>query len=119
MRSLKISLVTYTHDCAGLHRQLSEPDTRANANSLGRRRQRNLQLMKFIGPANAKTKQIGWLTALLAIPFLWSAKAGDQGANATREERAGTPIRIVDQYGHQAPSGNRNDGGEIFDVTVG
>ena len=75
--------------------------------------------MKFILQPNTKTQQIGWLTVLLAVLFLWSAKAGDQGANTTREERAVTPIRIVDQYGHQAASGTRYVGSEIFDVTVG
>jgi plastocyanin len=75
--------------------------------------------MKFIGQPNTKTQQIGWLTVLLAISFLWSTNAGDQGANATREERAIAPIRIVDQYGRQAPSGQRYVGSEIFDVTVG
>jgi plastocyanin len=40
-------------------------------------------------------------------------------ADATRENHAAAPIRIVDQYGRQAPSGQPDIGSEIFDVTVG
>src|ERR1043166_2650616 len=75
--------------------------------------------MKFIRQTKTKTQKIGWLTVLLATLFLWSANAGDQSADATREESAVTPIRIVDQYGHPAPSGKPSVESEIFDVTVG
>jgi len=40
-------------------------------------------------------------------------------ADATRENHAAAPIRIVDQYGRQVLSGERDVGNEIFDVTVG
>src|SRR5262245_56283411 len=75
--------------------------------------------MKFIGQTDTKTQQIGWLTVLLAILFLRAPDAVDQGASPPREEPSIAPIRIVDQYVHQLPSGKRYAGSEMFDVTVG
>jgi plastocyanin len=76
--------------------------------------------MNLIVQSNARARQTAWLTVLLAIVFLWPAQAGDKpSADATSENYAITPIRIVDQYGRPAPSGKRYVGSEIFDVTVG
>lgn len=76
--------------------------------------------MKLIGQSNAISQQIRWLTLLLAMVYLWPAEGGDTaGADATPENCAIAAIRIVDQYGRQAPTGKRYVGSEIFDVTVG
>ena len=76
--------------------------------------------MKTIRESNAIPQQTRWLTLLLAMVFVWSAKAGDTpGADAIPENHAIAAIRIVDQYGRQAVSGKRYVGNEIFDVTVG
>ena len=57
---------------------------------------------------------------LLLTAFMWPAGAGDtENTKATHQQRAVAPIRIVDQYGRQALSGERYVGSEIFDVTVG
>jgi plastocyanin len=57
---------------------------------------------------------------LLAMVCLSPAESGDErGVGGTGERRPAAAIRIVDQYGRQAPSGKRNVGGEIFDVAVG
>ena len=76
--------------------------------------------MKIIRASNAISQQTRWLTLLLAMVFVWPAKAGDTpGADAIPENRAVAGIRIVDQYGRQALSGKRYVGSEVFDVTVG
>jgi plastocyanin len=76
--------------------------------------------MNLIIRSNAKAGQTAWLTVLLATVFLWPAEAGDKpSTDGTSKNYANAPIRIVDQYGRQAPSGNRYAGSEIFDVTVG
>ena len=76
--------------------------------------------MNPIVQSNATARQAAWLTVLLAIVFLWPAEGGDKpSTDATSENYAIAPIRIVDQYGRQAPSGKRYVGSEIFDVTVG
>jgi plastocyanin len=54
---------------------------------------------------------------LLSVILLFAENT--MWADATRENHAAAPIRIVDQYGWQAPSGNRYVGSQIFDVTVG
>ena len=57
---------------------------------------------------------------LLLTAFTWTPESGDnESGNAARENRVIAAIRIVDQYGRQAPSGKRDVGSEIFDVTVG
>jgi len=76
--------------------------------------------MKLIGQSNAILAQIRWLMLLLAMVFLWPARAGDTGgANPTSEIQAIAVIHIVDQYGRQAPTGKRYVGSDIFDVAVG
>jgi plastocyanin len=76
--------------------------------------------MKIIRESNAISQQTRWLTLLLAMVFVWPAKAGDTpSADAIPENRAIAGIRIVDQYGRQALSGKRDVGTEVFDVTVG
>ena len=76
--------------------------------------------MKVIRESNAISQQALWLTLLLAMVCLWRAEGGDTAsADAAPENYAILPIRIVDHYGHQAPSGKRYVGSEIFDVTVG
>ena len=61
-----------------------------------------------------------WLTLLLAMVYLWPAKAGETaGADATQQNHTIAAIRIVDQFGRQAPTGERYVGSDIFDVTVG
>jgi plastocyanin len=54
---------------------------------------------------------------LLSMVFLCAGNT--TSTDATRENNAAAPIRIVDQYGHQVPSGKRYVGSEIFDVAVG
>jgi len=57
---------------------------------------------------------------LLLTASMGTAESGnDETANAAPENHATAAIRIVDQYGGQAPSGKRYVGSEIFDVTVG
>jgi plastocyanin len=76
--------------------------------------------MKTIGQSTATSQQIGWLTYLVALVCLWPAVTGvTASADTTQENHAIAMIRIVDQYGRQAPSGKRDVGSQIFDVTVG
>ena len=76
--------------------------------------------MNLVVQSKAKARQTAWLTAVLSIVFLWPAQAGDRpSADGTTKNYAIAPIRIVDQYGHQALSGERYVGSEIFDVIVG
>ena len=76
--------------------------------------------MNLIVPSKANHRQTVWLMALLAIVFLWPAEAGDKpSADETSKNYAIAAIRIIDQHGHQVPSGKRYVGSEIFDVTVG
>jgi plastocyanin len=52
--------------------------------------------------------------------FLWTARSGDKRtADISDETRAAAPIKIVDQYGRAAPTGEGYVGSEIFDVIVG
>ena len=56
---------------------------------------------------------------LLLTAFTWTAESGNnESSNAAPENRATAAIRIVDQYRREAPSGKRDVGSEIFDVTV-
>ena len=76
--------------------------------------------MKLIGQSNPISQQIRWLTLLLAMVCLWPAEGGDTAdPDATPKNCASAAIRIVDQYGRQAPTGKRYVGSEIFDVAVG
>jgi plastocyanin len=76
--------------------------------------------MKPIGQSNALSQQIRWLTWLIAMSCWWPAQGGDTASPAAApENRATAAIRIVDQYGRQIPSGKRDVGSQIFDVTVG
>src|SRR6476620_6729528 len=76
--------------------------------------------MKVIAESNAIPQQTRWLPLLLAMVFVWPVEAGDTASGDTRPENQATAaIRIVDQYGRQVPSGKRDVGSEIFDVTVG
>jgi plastocyanin len=76
--------------------------------------------MKIIGESKAISRQTRYLTLLLAMAYLWPAKAGDTaGADAIPGNHSIAAIRIVDQYGRQALSGKRYVGSEVFDVTVG
>lgn len=76
--------------------------------------------MKTIGQSTEISQQIGWLTYLIAMVCLWPAVTGETAsADTTQENHAIAMIRIVDQYGRQAPSGKRDVGSQIFDVTVG
>ena len=76
--------------------------------------------MKTIRQSNAISHQTRWLILLLAMVYLWPARADDtKGADATPQYRKVAAIRIVDQYGRQAPTGKRDVGSQIFDVTVG
>jgi plastocyanin len=52
--------------------------------------------------------------------FLWPVEASDPAmADATQQYHTTAVIRIVDQYGRQAPTGKRDVGSQIFDVAVG
>jgi FtsP/CotA-like multicopper oxidase with cupredoxin domain len=74
----------------------------------------------MIGKRKTTAKQTWWLAMLLVAAFTWAAESGNnEGGNAAPENRATAPIRIVDQYGRQVPSGKRYVGSEIFDVIVG
>jgi plastocyanin len=74
----------------------------------------------MIGQRKTTARQTWWLATLLLAPFIWAAESGNnEGANGAPENRAPAAIRIMDEYGRQAPSGKRYVGSEIFDVTVG
>ena len=74
----------------------------------------------MIAKRKTTTKQTWRLAVLLLIAFTWTAESGNnESGNAASENRATRAIRIVDQYGRQVPSGKRDVGSEIFDVTVG
>ena len=76
--------------------------------------------MKIIGESNAISRQTSWLTALLMTVCLWPAVAGDtSNTDRTSEIQTIAAIRILDQHGRQVPSGKRDVGSQIFDVTVG
>src|SRR5215467_14781268 len=76
--------------------------------------------MKIIQSFNAISRRTFWLTSLLVIVSLWPAVAGDTASvNGTTGIQRIAAIRILDQYGRQAPGGKRTVGGQIFDVTVG
>jgi plastocyanin len=76
--------------------------------------------MKTIGQSTPISQQTGWLTYLVAMLCLWPAVAGEKAsADTTPENQAIAVIRIVDQHGRQIPSGKRDVGSQIFDVTVG
>jgi len=73
----------------------------------------------MIGRLNTKAQQTWWLTMLVSAGFLWSANAGDTTSADETQAIHAAAIRIVHQNGRQPPSGKRNIGSEIFDVTVG
>ena len=74
----------------------------------------------MIAKRKTTAKQTWRLAVLLLTAFTWTAESGnDESGNAALENRATPAIRIVDQYGRQVPSGKRDIGSEIFDVTVG
>ena len=76
--------------------------------------------MKTIGQSTPISRQTGWLTYLVAMVCFWPAVTGERAsADTTPENQAIAVIRIVDQYGRQIPSGKRDVGSQIFDVTVG
>jgi plastocyanin len=76
--------------------------------------------MKIIGESNAISRQTSWLTALLMTVCLCPAIAGDTpNADRTLKIQTIAAIRILDQHGRQVPSGKRDVGSQIFDVTVG
>ena len=76
--------------------------------------------MKIIGESNAILHQTYCLTALLIMTGFWPAMAGDTPSADTRPEvQKVAAIRILDQYGRQVPSGKRDVGSQIVDVTVG
>ena len=75
---------------------------------------------RMIGKRKTRAKQTWWLATLLLVAFMWAAECGNnESGNAAPENRVIAAIRIVDQYGREAPSGRRYVGSEIFDVTVG
>jgi plastocyanin len=53
------------------------------------------------------------------MAFLSPAESGDQDRISVRGEEHAAPIKIVDEYGREAQSGERPAGGQIFDVAVG
>jgi plastocyanin len=73
--------------------------------------------MKIIRKSNAISYQMPWLTLLPAMIYLWSVETAD--ADATQHNHPIAAIRIVDQFGRQAPTRKRYVGSDIFDVTVG
>ena len=75
--------------------------------------------MKIIGKSNAVSLKIYWLTLFLAMVYLRPAEAGDTTGTGVTQQYHPVAIRIVDQYGRQAPTGKRDAGGQIFDVAVG
>src|ERR1700751_4909841 len=76
--------------------------------------------MKPIGQSNALSQQIRWLTWLIARSCGGPGGGGYPASPAAAPgTRATAAIRIVDRYGRQIPSGKRDVGGQIFDVTVG
>lgn len=76
--------------------------------------------MKNIEKLNAVSRQTFWLTLMLSTVCLWPVVAAHTAsAGITPEKQTIAAIRIIDQYGHQAASGKRDVGSQIFDVTVG
>jgi len=74
----------------------------------------------MIAKRKITAKQKWRLAMLLLTAFTWTAESrNNESSNAAPENRATAAIRIVDQYGREAPSGKRDVGSEIFDVTVG
>ena len=73
--------------------------------------------MKMIEQRKERAQQTWGITMLLSMVLLCAGNT--TSADATRENHAAAPIRIVDQYGRQAHSVDSYVGGEIFDVTVG
>ena len=75
--------------------------------------------MKMIG-LRAKGQQTWWMTMLLSTGFLCSAGAGETTSpDESCQNHAAASLRIVNQYGSEAFSGQRAVGSNIFDVTVG
>ena len=75
--------------------------------------------MKMIG-LRAKGQQTWWMTMLLSTGFLCSAGAGETTSpDESCQNHATASLRIVNQYGSEAFSGQRAVGSNIFDVTVG
>ena len=78
-----------------------------------------LQTMKMIG-RRTKAQQTWWITMLLSMGFLWSAGAGDTTSpDESSQSHAAAPLHILDQFGRPTPTGKREVGNNIFDVTVG
>jgi plastocyanin len=76
--------------------------------------------MKPIEQSNATSPQISWLTYLAAVACLWPAVTSfTASADTPSGNQTIAMIRIVDQYGRQAPTGKRDVGSQTFDVTVG
>jgi plastocyanin len=76
--------------------------------------------MKSIRKSIATSEQTRWLTYLIAMVCSWAVLAGETAsADTTPENHPIAMIRIVDQYGRPVPSGKRDVGSQIFDVTVG
>ena len=74
----------------------------------------------MIAKRKTTTKQTWRVAVLLLTAFTWTAESGNnESGNAAPENRATRAIRLVDQHGRQVPSGKRDVGSEIFDVTVG
>src|SRR5439155_3806828 len=79
-----------------------------------------LSSYQMIAKGKTTAKQKWRLAMLLLTAFTWTAESrNNESSNAAPENRVIAAIRIVDQYGRQAPSGKRDVGSEIFDVTVG
>ena len=76
--------------------------------------------MTFVKRSNTRAQLTCWLAMLAAMAFLPTAESDDhRSAGTTGEKHSAPTIRIVDQHGHQVPSGRRLGGGQIFDVAVG
>jgi plastocyanin len=76
--------------------------------------------MTFVKRSNTRAQLTCWLAMLIATAFLPTAESDDnRSAGTTGEKHSAPTIRIVDQHGHQVPSGRRLGGGQIFDVAVG
>jgi hypothetical protein len=74
----------------------------------------------MIAKRKTTAKQTWRVAVLLLTAFTWTAESGNnESGNAAPENRATRAIRLVDQHGRQVPSGKRDVGSEIFDVTVG
>jgi plastocyanin len=71
--------------------------------------------------SKGRAQRTCWGLALLtAMAFLRTAESDDhRSAGTTGEKQSAPTIRIVDQHGHQVPSGRRLGRGQIFDVVVG